>query len=206
MYPIENSYYIMTTDTKEKAVNYMRVTSNEYDILKNSGDKLHFWLQLENLGIVDRWQEEANKAIKLLEKMTGEVYTDSSTKETMPRLTAEDRAAIVQKIESGYYSEKEINERKIKAVEDQREKTIQEVKDRAEKEIQKINNEKAVKLAVLSAGVPIDNFIYYDHSNEGVFNWYDSPYAKRVNPEQFTQFMKVVNLAELPNGIKFSLK
>lgn len=98
MYAVENGYYHLTKSGKLVTMDYLRITSNEYDILKNSGDKLHFVMQLENLGIIERWQDEANKAIKLLESMTGEVYKDSTTQETFIRLTEEQREDIENKL------------------------------------------------------------------------------------------------------------
>lgn len=61
-----------------------------------------------------------------------------------------------------------------------------------------------VKTFVLNAGLPIDNFIYYDHTNEGSFNWLD--YHKKITEEQFRQFCDKANFNSLPQGIKFSLK
>ena len=71
----------------------------------------------------------------------------------------------------------------------------------------KIDQELAVKLHVLRCGMPLDNFIYYDHRNTGVFNWRD--YASKndiVTQEQFDRFLKKVDYSKLPSGIEFQLK
>ena len=55
--------------------------------------------------------------------------------------------------------------------------------------------------------MPLDNFIYYDHRNTGVFNWRD--YASKndiVTQEQFDRFLKKVDYSKLPAGIEFQLK
>ena len=55
--------------------------------------------------------------------------------------------------------------------------------------------------------MPLDNFIYYDHRNTGVFNWRD--YASKndiVTQEQFDRFLKKVDYSKLPSGIEFQLK
>ena len=204
MYTIENGYYFLTTDTKGATCNYLRITSNEYDILKNSGDKLHFVLQIQNLGIVDRWQREANEAIKLLESMTGEKYIDSSVKSNFIGLTEEETKTVLNRLESGYYSDIEIEKRKNQEAEDKKQKRIQYLTDNANKEIKKIKDEFAVSLAVINSGFSDSNFIYYNHTNEGVFNWLD--YEKKLTSEDFDNFMKVVDLSLLPAGIKFKLK
>ena len=55
--------------------------------------------------------------------------------------------------------------------------------------------------------MPLDNFIYYDHRNTGVFNWRD--YASKndiVTQEQFDRVLKKVDYSKLPSGIEFQLK
>ena len=204
MYTIENGYYFLTTDTKEATCNYLRITSNEYDVLKNSGDKLHFVLQIQNLGIVDRWQNEANEAIKLLESMTGEKYVDSSIKSNFKGLSEEETETVLDRLENGYYSDIEIEKRKNQETEDKKRKRIKCLRDEAAKKIREINNSLAVYLAVINSGFSDSNFIYYTHTNEGVFNWLD--FEKKLTPEDFDNFMKTVDFSTLPTGIKFKLK
>ena len=53
MSPIENGWYWLFNEKKPgQAASYLRATSNEIAILKNSGDKVHFQIQLENFGII----------------------------------------------------------------------------------------------------------------------------------------------------------
>lgn len=59
-------------------------------------------------------------------------------------------------------------------------------------------------LAVLDAGITLKNVIYYDHSNELVFNWND--YETKVTQEQFDEFVKTVDKTKLPKNITFKLK
>lgn len=204
MYTIENGYYFLTTRTKEATCNYLRITSNEYDILKNSGDKLHFVLQIQNLGIVDRWQREANEAIKLLESMTGEKYVDSSVKSNFIRLSEEETKTVLDRLENDYYSDIEIEKRIKQKAEDKKQKRIQYLTSESARKIQEMNNDLAVALAVVNSGFSDSNFIYYTHTNEGVFNWLD--FEKKLTPEDFDNFMKTVDFSTLPTGIKFKLK
>lgn len=73
-----------------------------------------------------------------------------------------------------------------------------------EKKQQKAENEKRVMLAVLDAGLSVCNVIYYDHSNELVFNWKD--YETKVTENDFNKFVSSVNRSLLPAGITFKMK
>lgn len=205
MYTVENGYYHLTTGSKETTCNYLRCTSNEYDILKNSGDKLHFCLQLENLGLIERWQSEANEAIKLLESMTGQTYTDSTTRPTFTPLTEGQRLDLHNKLGEGYYTPEEVEKRRKQTENDKKEALIDSLKADAAKDIKKINDRLTINLYVLASGLKIDNLIYYDHTKEAVFNWMDSPYYKKVTQEQFNAFMQTVDFSKLPEGVKFKL-
>lgn len=59
-------------------------------------------------------------------------------------------------------------------------------------------------LAVLGAGLSLKNAIYYNHSNELVFNWND--HEEKVTQEQFDEFIKTVDKTKLPKNITFKLK
>ena len=72
------------------------------------------------------------------------------------------------------------------------------------KKQQKAENEKRVMLAVLDAGLSVCNVIYYDHSNELVFNWKD--YETKVTENDFNKFVSSVNRSLLPAGITFKMK
>lgn len=75
---------------------------------------------------------------------------------------------------------------------------------RKKKKQQKAENEKRVMLAVLDAGLSVSNVIYYDHSNELVFNWKD--YETKVTENDFNKFVSSVNRSLLPAGITFKMK
>lgn len=59
-------------------------------------------------------------------------------------------------------------------------------------------------LAVLDAGLSVNNVIYYDHSNEIAFNWND--YEEKVTQELFDKFVNTVDKTKLPENITFKLK
>ena len=59
--------------------------------------------------------------------------------------------------------------------------------------------------------IPLDNFIYYTHTNTGKFNWHTSAYNKEITKEEFEAFIDIVENAllkddsVLPKDIKFVL-
>lgn len=94
MYAIENGYYWFRED-KETALNYIRISENEYNDIqsyitqKNNGlietqfNKVYFGEALQHFGIVDRWRKEANEAISQLELLTGIEFINDSKRSNL---------------------------------------------------------------------------------------------------------------------------
>lgn len=208
MYPVENGFYHITNSSKETAINYLRITETEYDILRNSTeDKLYFKYLLYTLGIVNRWEQESLKAIKQLEALTGNTWENPYKPESERfalKLTDEERTLIENRIKDGYYTSEAIQVRKDQKKREEYEKKRNEIIADCEKEIQKAENRKRVMLAVLDAGLSVSNVIYYDHRNELVFNWKD--YETKVTENDFNKFVSSVNRSLLPVGITFKMK
>lgn len=203
MYPVENGVYHLVNSDKEKTINYLRITETEYDILRNSIEEY----LLYTLGIVDRWKQESLKAIKQLEALTGNIWENSYRPENerfVLKLTDEERTLIENRIKEGYYTSEAIQERKDQKKREEYEKKRNEIIADCEKEIQKAENRKLVRLAVLATGIPLKNVIYYNHTNELVFNWND--YEEKVTQEQFDKFVNAVDKTKLPENITFKLK
>ena len=163
MYPVENGVYHLVNSDKEKAINYLRITKTEYDILRNSiEDKLYFKYLLYTLGIVDRWKQESLKAIKQLEALTGNTWENPYRPENecfVLKLTDEERTLIENRIKEGYYTSEAIQARKDQKKREEYEKKRNEIIADFEKEIQKAENRKLVRLALLDTGIPIKNVI-----------------------------------------------
>lgn len=208
MYPVDNGVYHLVSGDKEKVINYLRITETEYNILRNSiEDKLYFKYLLYTLGIVDRWKEESLKAIKQLEALTGNTWKNPYKPENerfVLKLTNEERTLIENRIKDGYYTSEAIQTRKYQKKREEYEKKRNGIIADCEKEIQEAENRKLVMLAVLDAGIPLKNAIYYNHSNELVFNWND--YEAKITQDQFDEFIKTVDKTKLPENITFKLK
>ncbi|APZ82887.1 hypothetical protein [Flavobacterium phage FL-1] len=63
MYAIANGFYHLNTQEMEQAkfCKYYRVSTDQYQILKTAEDEKHFKYLLYTIGVVEQWQEEANK-------------------------------------------------------------------------------------------------------------------------------------------------
>lgn len=203
MYPVDNGVYHLVNSDKEKAINYLRITETEYDILRNNtDDKGYFkYLLYITLGIVDRWEKESLKAIKQLEALTGNTwenpYKPENERFTL-KLTDEERTLIENRIKDGYYTSEAIQARKDQKRREEYENKRNEIIADCEKQIQKAENRKLVRLAVLDTGISLKNVIYYNHSNELAFNWND--YEEKVTQEQFDKFVNTVDKTKLPKN------
>lgn len=218
MYAIANGFYHLsngfndakpnTLKFKAEYCEYYRITAEQFETLRTSEDEQVFTYYLVKLGIVGQWKDEALKAIKLLEELTGEKFKDDSTKLQVIRLDAVKEAEIIARLESGYYSPERIQEREDIKRAEAKQKELQDIEDDFNKTCEKAKNEYLVLKAVLLAGLSIKNFIYYTHSNEGRFNWNTSSYNKEVSAVEFDGFLDWVKLEkpELPKGIIFKLK
>lgn len=207
MYPVENGFYHITNSSKETAINYLRITETEYNLLYQAEDKQYFKYLLYTLGIVERWKRESNEALKKLEELTGQTwenpYKPENERFTL-KLTDEERTTITNRINDGYYRPEAVQARKDEEKRKAYEKKRAEIINDCKKKQQKAENEKRVMLAVLDAGLSVNNVIYYDHSNELVFNWKD--YETKVTENDFNKFVSSVNRSLLPAGITFKMK
>lgn len=208
MYAQANGFYHLRNSSREVTMNELRITREEYTrFLREAEDQLYFTYLLQTMGIPARWEEEARTAIKQLEELTGQTFEDNSSRYQFTPLTDEEFQLVESRIAEGYYLPENIKKRKHEAKLAAKRKKIADLKAEAQRKKQKIEQELSVHLYLLRLGMPIGNFIYYDHSNKGVFNWRE--YASRdekVTQAQFDRFMKKVDYSKLPDGIEFQLK
>ena len=198
MYAAENGFYHLTNgfnNTKPNDANfkpefcsYYRITAEQFDILAQSENKLRYAINLQKLGILMQWMDEARHAILFLEQLTGKKFLIDSVRTQYTAPTAEQIADEQAKENAGYYLPSKIQERKDKAIQDAKNAEYSKLIAERDKEIAKANREYEVKKAVLDGGLPLDNFIYYSHSNEGCFNWKN--YGENVTEQQFSDFVR----------------
>ena len=204
MYPIGNAIYHAKRKGKESLQSYLRLTELEAETLMMYLDEeIAFRFHLENMGVVARWKEEANEAIKKLEELTGNEFENVSTKSHYTPLTEEERNEYKEKQLQGYFDADKIQERKEQKIQDKKRKQIEKLKLAAKNEIDSINTELNIKLAILDAGFSIDNFIYYKYKNEGKFNWLDS--QDKLNKEDLDILLTKIDKSKLPENINLHL-
>lgn len=208
MYPVENGMYHMRKDFKT-GIEYLRITEEEYHKLSPAAvmnDKLYFKYMLFHLGIVSRWEKEANELISFLNSMNDKEWENPYSPEEerfVLRITQEEIDEVESKIEKGYYSEQSINERIEQKKTDETNKIRQAIIDKYNVSTEKARNERDVKLYILDHGLPVDNVIYYDYNKTVKFNWLD--YKEQITKEQFENFIGNLEPDKLPDGIKFSI-
>lgn len=208
LYAVENGYYLIGKEPKEKVMDYLRVTEEEYNALHQSEDKQYFKYLLYTMGIVNRWNEEAKEAVKELEALTGNEwvtpYEYDKERKHIEAFTDEESAEMNKRIDSGYYTPEAMKERKEEAARKAYEAKRAEIIAECEKKVSKLEEEKTVKLYILDSGLSVDNVIYYEHKKEVVFNWLD--YKDKISQEDFIDFLNSVDYSKLPEGITFNIK
>ena len=204
MYAIENGFYFLKNEKKAVTMEFLRINDEEFNLLDAAEDKKYFSYLLHSLNIPARWQIEANQAIKELEALTGLTYLDNSTRSQLEDINMADMLDIENKIKSGYYTSKNINDRNTTKKNDEKNKIRTDLITEKDKAIKKLTDEFNVKIAIMDADFPLNNFIYYNHKNEGVFNWLD--YQPQITENEFINFLNLIDYTTLPKGIIFKLK
>lgn len=209
MYPEANGQYFVA-EGKEKATEYLRLQDGEFEVLavaKDKAERPYFKYLLFSLGIVARWQEEADEFIAFLEEKTGNKWVNPYNEETernVMKLPAEECDEITNKIVEGYYKKERIKARsklrEIEKIEQERAKILA----RYEKDTEKARRERDVALYMLDSGLQTDNWIYYHFNNKVAFNWRE--YGQKITQEEFADFVAKVDYSKLPEGIEFCLK
>lgn len=205
MYCLDNGYYHLQNNF-EHLISEFRLTGEEAEYFRNCPDKQYFEYLMLKLNLPEQWQNEANEAIQILEALTGEKYVPKEGQKQNYVPTPGIVEHVEQLIKEGYYLPETITKRKEEERLNRLDVKIRKLRRDKENSIKKATDKYNVKVAVLNTGLSIDNFIYYNHSNEGVFNWNTSSFNKAVTSEQFEEFLKVVNYDNLPEGISFKLE
>jgi len=203
-YAISNGFYHLQNSTIEVVMSYLGVTKFEAEQLKKtSEDEQIFSYNILRMGLPQRWKGKALKAIELLEEMTGEKFKDDSKKLQVITPSKKDLDIIEDKIKAGFYTDGAIEARRDKAVKDARQAQFDDIKADLDKENKKHLDEYNVKFAILTFGLPIDNFIYYNHTNIGCFNWKD--YDRKISAEQLNSFLEFIKTykGNLPKDVTF---
>lgn len=202
-YFVEDLNYHIKQGDKKYAIKEAMLTEDEYvKLLLAVDEKEYFKYLLFELGIMDRLKVVADKAIKMLEEITGDTWINPYKPEEEKFkviLTTEERTLTEDRIKEGYYTESAILSRK----KERRDNKIKAHKDsilnRFNKKLKDIETERDIDLAILDCGITCDNYIYYSHTNKLVFNWKD--YGDKVSEEEYLNFLANVDRSMLPDNI-----
>jgi hypothetical protein len=232
MYCIENGFYHLTdgfNNIKPKDpgfdaefCNYYRISLDKYEILKKSENKVEYGILLKELGILKDWTKQANKAIKELEKLTGNEFESKATRTQYNEPPKEQIADFKQKKESGYFTDEQKAIRNKEAKEAKRVKRFKNITERYDKTIREAEHDKKIilwiarkldKLSIkkqFTLDCHFDNLIYYTHSKIICFNWQDFSFSPKMSEQEFNMFCDSITEGEfnniLPQGISFELK
>ena len=106
MYCAGNGFYLLQNgfnrydegeNLKSNFCKYYRVTGKQFDILSCAKSKVHFARLLEENGIFEQWKEEADKAIKKLEELTGNEFVVDSVRTQYDKPSADEMTAELNK-------------------------------------------------------------------------------------------------------------
>ena len=208
MYPVGNGTYHIKNSDKSVAIEYLRISDKEYSKLSEAvDDEMYFKYLLFNLGIVDRWKRESDELLVELEDLCGKKWVNPymPEKERFTLiLTDEERSLVEERIKSGYYSAENIEKRKIEAHKADVAGKRFNICEYYNQKIREAETNKKIMLCVFDYGLPINNVIYYPHSNTLSFNWND--YGGKITQEEFDDFVNNVDRSQLPEDIRFELK
>ena len=188
MYPVENGIYLIKENLKEGA-DYLRIS--ESVAMRLPADKDYFKYQLFALGIVSGWKQDADKAIKHLEELTGKTFEDYETPAHTLTLSDDERARIETLIGKGYYSPESIAKRAEDERNEKRRVERERLCKRLNDDVWKAEAERDIMLAVFDMFETTDNVIIYSHKNLVTFNWTEpkwATYNKRWTEEEVRKF------------------
>ena len=234
MYAVENGFYHLregfnktkpTNDNfKKEFCEYYRMSPAQFDAINTSEHKLAYAINLKELGILEQWNKEASRAIKMLEELTGNEFVNDSEKSQYNMPKAEDVKNYHKQREDGYYSVENIRKRAEEKTAADRAARIQAIKDDCTKSVAKYEEVRNVKLWLIAyverlskkainrkkgfdLDFSFDNFIYYNHTKTLNFDWLD--YKGKMGRDNFKLFCdnsKKSDFNMLPQNIKFSLE
>ena len=197
MYHLEVGFNkIPKTDPKFKVefCKYYMIDIKHFDKI-NVQDKEYYKFLFHDLGIIKEWKKYADKGIETLEKLTGNKFESKATRLSNIDLTAEEKKTVKSRIKNGYYSKENIKERELTKLKQQNEELKQKINKEIDDKIKSLNLERDVILFLIKHNINTNNFIYYNHSQTGCFNW--KLYEKKITQEEFNKILTLKNLPKI---------
>lgn len=159
---------------------------------------------LEENGIIYHLKSKANKAIKMLEELTGDKFDNPDLLgiyDYMP-LSKDAKDQIKNLHEKGYFTMDNVIKRKNDRIKDINRKKLEIEKVRLEKEKIEIDNEIQVLEYLCNKGISLDSHSYLRRVNVLSINLFKNR-ENVMSEEDYKQFLESVDYSKLPKGIKF---
>ena len=222
MYPTANAIYHAKNSGFEVFRNYLRLTDEEAKQAFYIDDELGLYVWLLDNGIIERWKKEAQEAIAAIINGRDIEFESAASKPqghwyfkeepTEERLNAER-----ERIKGDYYDcdnyDQRRQEERLNEVQKKLNNGIECCERRIEKECADISIKKAFlamleeHLAEFSDPVAVaDNWIFYDHRSELVFNWQTGFGRDQVSESDFETAKKYLGPYCEDHAITITLK
>ena len=204
MYAAENGFYHLRSgfnneppespQFKAHFCEYYRMTGEQFDKISESWNATRYAVNLEKLGIIDQWREQAKEGIKVLETLTGETFIVNSPKKRTV-IDPEKAKEEARREAEGYYT----TEAEAAREEARKQAYFDEIEDKAATSCKKANDEcKTLKLIAEIVGIGrMEQIIFYSHSYEVGVNW--RGYGEKIPADKIEEIRQAV--AALPEGI-----
>lgn len=200
-YHLHEGFNSTKPDTKQFKIEfceYYRVTPDQFAILSTSQNEIQYALHLQNLGILEQWENQANEAIAILEEWTEFKFMVDSKRTQFNAPTPEQIKEEEEKQANGYYS----LEAQMIRTNESINKLLKEIEKEKNTKLSQIKTEYDLKKQVLRIGgtKALGNCIYYTHTKTLAFNWkeYDQISEELIN--------KLKSELQLPEGVTFENK
>lgn len=159
---------------------------------------------LEENDIIYHLRSKANKAIKLLEELTGNEFDNPDVLgiyDYMP-LDNDTREKIKKLHENGYFTMDNVIKRRDEKIKELNLKFLEKEKIKLEKEKREIDNEIQVLEYLCDKCISLDSHAYLRGVNVLAINLYKNR-ENAMSEEDYKRFLDSVEYSKLPKGIKF---
>ena len=159
---------------------------------------------LEENDIIYHLRSKANKAIKMLEELTGDEFDNPDVLgiyDYMP-LDNDTKEKIKKMHENGYFTMDNVIKRKNDKIKDLNIKRLESEKMKLEKEKREIDNEIKVLEFLFDEGISLNNHAYLRSVNVLAINLFKNR-ENAMSEEDYKRFLDSVDYSKLPTGIEF---
>jgi hypothetical protein len=159
---------------------------------------------LEENDIIYHLRSKANKAIKMLEELTGNEFENPDVLGIYDYepLNNDTKEKIKKMHENGYFTMDNVIKRRDEKIKDLNLKFLEKEKMKLEKEKREIDNEIKVLEYLFDEGISLNNHAYLRSVNVLAINLFKNR-ENAMSEEDYKRFLDSVDYSKLPNDITF---